>query len=199
MDNPSRRIIDFWFNYAARSIKFILQPVSKWTGTRKISRADSFCKNFEIFVCLKLKSCCFREDMRYDFRFSFFGSFRFLVATATICLKNSVNSSYKTSLYEVQNNKFTFPKKVFGSKFCIIWSQKKLWKKRKSRNWEATVDSKMCFLLSRMAIPMIFAVLYPLKSTISLNFTLWKLVILNGVFGFRFVNSKKKQWAWRRS
>ena len=147
MDNPSTRIIDFWFNYAARSIKFILQPVSKSTGTRKISRADSFCKNFEIFVCLKLKSCCFREDMRYDFRFSFFGSSRFLVAIATICVKKSVNSSYKTSLYEVQNNKFTFPKKVFGSKFCIIWSQKKLWKKRKSRNWEATVDSKMCFFV----------------------------------------------------
>ena len=89
-----------------------------------------------------------------------------------------------------------FRKKVFGSKFCIIWSQKKLWKKRKSRNWEATVDSKMCFLLNRMAIPMIFAVFFIPKSKKSQHFTLWNLLIFNGLFGSGLINSNNKSLSW---
>ena len=84
--------------------------MSKWSDTMKFSRADSFCKNFENFVCFDLKSRGFREVMRYDIRFSFFGSYRFLVATVPFCFTNSVKSSYKTSLYEVQNNRFHFSK-----------------------------------------------------------------------------------------
>ena len=82
----------------------------KSTGTRKSSRAHSFCKIIFNFVCFEVKSYGFREAVRYDFEFSFFENSRFLVATVTNFITNPMKSSYKMNLYEVQNNRFHFSK-----------------------------------------------------------------------------------------
>ena len=101
------REIESWFNHAARLMKFRLEPVLKSSGTRKISRIDSLCKNFFNFVLFPLKIWFFRGVTRYVFIFSFFVIFSF----------GSVRSQIPSQIWRIFSSKQVITK----CKTTISW------------------------------------------------------------------------------